>query len=502
MRWLCLLLPQLALETLPFSVPDTQPTVIVHAVQQRTLVWLPNVAAAGQGIRRGMTLALAQALVPGLTLFTRNVAAEALAREQVATIAMQFSSDVQLTQGGAILLEIERSALLFQDPQQLLARLQDAITALGYSVQAQFGWGSTAALVLSALPTLSNPSAEVLQHALQQAPLRCLRRDGRVARNWLEHFQQLGVRRIGELLALPRPALGRRFGHELLDYLARLEAQQPDQFHRYQLPEFFTQSIELPRETEQVDALLFPIKRLFTALESYLRTRQLAVNRLQILLGQHRSKPQIINIGTVAPSWLAHDWLTLCRLRLERQPLLAPVLDIAVKAEQFVPLTPARTQLFASQEDEQNNEQQLLSILRARLGDNAIQYMRVCDSWWPEQAMTVTTTAATSAEVSSREVSSAAASSAEMATIPMVAAERPLALLPHPQPLKIHKGTPQYRGPLSFEDEVEWLHSEWWQQQWAQREYRVARNPSGERFWLFRDSQAPEQWYLHGLFGC
>ena len=488
MRWLCLLLPQLALETLSFSVPETQPTVIVHTVQQRTLVWLPNSAAASRGIRRGMTLALAQALVPGLALFTRNPAAELLAREQVATIAMQFSSDVQLSQGGAILLEIERSALLFHEPSQLLEQIQQAIAALGYSVHAQFGWGSTAALVLSALPTISHPSAEILQQALWQAPLRCLRRDGRVAPQWLEHFQQVGVRRIGELLALPRPALGRRFGRELLDYLARLELQQPDQFNRYQLPERFAQSIELPRETEQVDALLFPIKRLLSALESYLRTRQLAVNRLQIRLGQHRRKPQIINIGTVAPSWLANDWLTLCRLRLERQPLLAPVLEVAVQAEQFVPLTPVRTQLFASQEDEQNHEQQLLSILRARLGDSAIQQMAVCDSWWPEQAMIVTT--------------AAPSLSPDAAAIPIVAAERPLTLLPHPQPLKLHKGLPQYRGPLIFEAEVEWLHSEWWQQQWTQREYRIARNPAGERLWLFRDNHAPEQWYLHGLFGC
>jgi len=287
---------------------------------------------------------------------------------------------------------------------------------------------------------------------------------------------------------LPRPALGRRLGHELLDYLARLEAQQPDPFCQFQLPEVFSQSIELPRETEQADALLFPINRLFQALENYLRTRQLAVNRLELRLGQHRRQPQIVHIGTVAPSWLASEWLALCRLRLERQPLLAPVIELTVKAEQFVPLTPKRTQLFASSEDEHNNEQQLLSILRARLGDSAIQQLHVNDSWWPELAMTV------------RTASAAAATEAD--AIPTVAAERPLVLLAHPQPLKNHHGQPQFRGPLQFEPAVEWLQSEWWRQQWSQREYRIARNPAGERLWLFRDSQSPEQWYLHGRFGC
>ncbi|NQD37702.1 DNA polymerase Y family protein [Permianibacter sp. IMCC34836] len=491
MRWLCLWLPQLALEILPFPVPSTQPTVISHTVQQRTLIWLANPAAQHLGIKRGMSLAMAQALVPGLTIFTRTDSAEALARAQVATIALQFSSDVQLTQGGAILLEIERSALLFRKPQQLLQQLQHAIAALGYSVQAQFGWGATAALVLSRLPTLTQTGPIALQQALRQAPLRCLSRDGRVPRKWLEHFQQIGVQRIGDLLDLPRPALGRRFGQELLDYLARLQAQQPDTFAPFQLPETFQQSIELPRETDQVDALLFPIRRLFLALESYLRTRQLAVNRLQILLGQHRRKPQAINVGTVAPSWLASEWLSLCRLRLERQPLLAPVLEISVKAEQFVPLTPTRAQLFASQEDERNHEQQLLSILRARLGDSAVQQFAVAASWWPEHAMTIRAVAATTADdaISADE-------------IPAVAAERPLVLLAHPQPLKSLRDVPQYRGPLCFEPEAEWLQSEWWQQQWAQREYRIARNPAGERLWLFRDSQTPGQWYLHGVFGC
>lgn len=488
MRWLCLLLPQLALETLPFSVPAEQATVIAHTVQQRTLIWLPNAAAQAQGVKRGMSLALAQALVPELTVFSRVETAEAQAREQVATLALQFSSDVQLSQGGAILLEIERSTLLFADPHQLLVTLQQAIAELGYSVKAQFGWGGTAALVLTALPTFRDVTPAGLQQQLRQAPLRCLRRDGRVPLAWLEHFQQLGVRRIGDLLALPRPALGRRLGHELLDYLARLEAQQPDPFCRFQLPEVFSQSIELPRETEQADALLFPINRLFQALENYLRTRQLAVNRLELRLGQHRRQPQIVHIGTVAPSWLASEWLALCRLRLERQPLLAPVIELTVKAEQFVPLTPKRTQLFASSEDEHNNEQQLLSILRARLGDSAIQQLHVNDSWWPELAMTV------------RTASAAAATEAD--AIPTVAAERPLVLLAHPQPLKNHHGQPQFRGPLQFEPAVEWLQSEWWRQQWSQREYRIARNPAGERLWLFRDSQSPEQWYLHGRFGC
>ena len=492
MRWLCLLLPQLALETLPFSVPAEQATVITHTVQQRTLIWLANAAAQAQGIKRGMSLALAQALVSDLTVFTRVEAAEAQAREQVATLALQFSSDVQLTQGGAILLEIERSAMLFADPHQLLATLQRAIEGLGYSVRAQFGWGSTAALVLTALPTFRDVSAAGLQHQLRQAPLRCLRRDGRVPLAWLEHFQQLGVRRVGDLLALPRSALGRRLGHELLDYLARLEALQPDIFSRFQLPEVFAQSIELPRETEQVDALLFPINRLFQALENYLRTRQLAINRLELQLGQHRRQPQIIAVGTVAPSWLASEWLALCRLRLERQPLLAPVIELTVKAEQFVPLTPKRTQLFSSNEDERNNEQQLLSILRARLGDSAIQQCHVNDSWWPELATTVRTAGATAG--------TAAATEAE--EIAIVAAERPLVLLAHPQPLRNHNGQPQFRGPLQFEPAVEWLQSEWWQHAWRQREYRIARNSAGERLWLFRDSQSPEQWYLHGRFGC
>ena len=492
MRWLCLLLPQLALETLPFSVPAEQATVITHTVQQRTLIWLANAAAQAQGIKRGMSLALAQALVSDLTVFTRVEAAEAQAREQVATLALQFSSDVQLTQGGAILLEIERSAMLFADPHQLLVTLQRAIEGLGYSVKAQFGWGSTAALVLTALPTFRDVSAAGLQHQLRQAPLRCLRRDGRVPLAWLEHFQQLGVRRVGDLLALPRSALGRRLGHELLDYLARLEALQPDIFSRFQLPEVFAQSIELPRETEQVDALLFPINRLFQALENYLRTRQLAINRLELQLGQHRRQPQIIAVGTVAPSWLASEWLALCRLRLERQPLLAPVIELTVKAEQFVPLTPKRKQLFASNEDERNNEQQLLSILRARLGDSAIQQCHVNDSWWPELATTVRTAGATAG--------TAAATEAE--EIAIVAAERPLVLLAHPQPLRNHNGQPQFRGPLQFEPAVEWLQSEWWQHAWRQREYRIARNSAGERLWLFRDSQSPEQWYLHGRFGC
>jgi protein ImuB len=32
------------------------------------------------------------------------------------------------------------------------------------------------------------------------------------------------------------------------------------------------------------------------------------------------------------------------------------------------------------------------------------------------------------------------------------------------------------------------------------RDYFVARNPTGETFWIYREHHRPASWYLHGVF--
>ena len=40
----------------------------------------------------------------------------------------------------------------------------------------------------------------------------------------------------------------------------------------------------------------------------------------------------------------------------------------------------------------------------------------------------------------------------------------------------------------------------WWDGEEARRDYFVAANARGERFWIYREHRDPASWYLHGVF--
>jgi len=54
-------------------------------------------------------------------------------------------------------------------------------------------------------------------------------------------------------------------------------------------------------------------------------------------------------------------------------------------------------------------------------------------------------------------------------------------------------------GRLSFLDRLERIASGWWDGDPVQRDYRIARNPSGAVFWIYRERGKPD-WFLHGIF--
>jgi protein ImuB len=60
---------------------------------------------------------------------------------------------------------------------------------------------------------------------------------------------------------------------------------------------------------------------------------------------------------------------------------------------------------------------------------------------------------------------------------------------------------PCFEGMLELESGPERIESGWWDGRDVRRDYYVARNPAGVRFWVFRDREPSGRWFLHGVFG-
>jgi len=73
-------------------------------------------------------------------------------------------------------------------------------------------------------------------------------------------------------------------------------------------------------------------------------------------------------------------------------------------------------------------------------------------------------------------------------------------LLRRPQRLIVGEGVPRLQGELEMRAGPERIETGWWDGSEVRRDYYVAANARGERFWIYREHRDPGAWYLHGVF--
>ena len=103
------------------------------------------------------------------------------------------------------------------------------------------------------------------------------------ARAHLPTLARLGIANWGQLRALPRGGLVRRFGAGLVDALDCAYGQRAEVYPWLTLPEVFDAPLELAASVETATALLFGARRLLAQLQVWLRARQRGVLALELL---------------------------------------------------------------------------------------------------------------------------------------------------------------------------------------------------------------------------
>jgi protein ImuB len=407
-----------------------------------------------------------------------GAASERAALERLAAWAYQWSSWVSLeAQAGAsrLWLELAASRALFGEPVALLRRIEQALSRLGYSHHCALAPSPTAAALLTVAPARARIalSREQLRERLVELPLSLLE----VSPEILAGLQAAGLRRIGELLALPSAALARRFGPECSRYLARLTGAASDPRAAFRPPESYRARWQFDQELSDTTALLFPLQRLLQEFQGYLRGRDRAVQRFVLEL-EHASDPARprctqLTMGLSTPERQAQRFLSLARERLQALTLPAPVRSLTLSAEQFTAPWILQADLFGNEAQRLGSLSPLLDRLRARLGSESVQSLACRADHRPERAFQI------------RVLESAPLPPAP--TEPVRQA-RPCALSPHP--LSIEAPTRLLSGPERIE-------SGWWDGRDIRRDYYVARAADGARWWVYRDL-TDGRWYLQG----
>ncbi len=473
MLWLAFYFPDLPLALFTRGQPLKLPLAVSHRENGREVIARCNQAAAACGVHPGLPLQAALALSSDLKIRARDCQREKQLLHELAQWAYQFSPQISF-EPSLLLLEIGASLALFGGRQALLQKVQESLPELGLRSQ----WACAPTPMAAGLLARNRPGGCVLQgqlHAsLAEIPLSQLTRDPQLRRL----ISDIGLQSIGECLRLPRPELSRRAGPVLGLLFDRLLGDAPDPRELWEPPEAFQQHLELLAEIGEHTALVFPARRLITALCGFLRGRGRGAQRLQWCLLHRERAPTCFDQGLITSSRDADYILEMFRERIERVQLPAPVVSVQLRVDDVQIFEETSHSFLADAGLVQ--DRYLLERLRNRLGEHQVQGLCMVPDYRPERAWCFC-------------VPGGAGEGADNK------AQQPPWLLDEPVPLQLAGQVPAYGGPLRLHSLPRRIESGWWDGFDIARDYFVALTRAGERLWVFRDRRSG-RWFLHGLF--
>jgi protein ImuB len=423
--------------------------------------------------------------------------------------ALQFTPLVAQVER-ALVLEVSHSERLFGGRAPLLQRLlaPDA-PALHGSAQ-----GASALLALARL-WAGTPHAPI-----DALPLHTLA----AARAHLPTLERLGCATWGQLRALPRGGLARRFGAGLVDALDSAYGQRPELYPWLTLPDVFEARLELSAAVESAAALLFGARRLLAQLLLWLRARQHGVLALELLwdLDARRANARHTDAhhnGTsqgrmaVRTAQATQDTQHLQRLlgeQLAQVTLPAPVLYLHLRSLQTQRMGGESHSLLPDDVRKGDSLHQTLERLGARLGTEQVQCVQPLWRHSPEHMQ---------AWVPWRPVAvhpgkQTQAAHEALHTLPFDAALLPTWLLAQPLALGVRQQCPQYHGPLTLLAGPQRVETGWLEGEVALRDYFIAHSATAGLLWIYRErlaapivpapqpapAHAALRWFLHGVF--
>ena len=425
--------------------------------------------------------------------------------------ALQFTPRVAFVDE-AILLEAGASERLFGGRRRLLRLLLKEGCALRFDAWAA---GSTA-LVALALLRLKRAGQEVPANGMDDLPLATLS----AAAPHLATLERIGCTTFGQLRALPRAGVSRRFGAQLLQALDSACGQRPERYPWLTLPPEFDQKLELPALATSAPDLLFTGGHLLTRLQSWLQARNLGVLALELewtldlrrLDGRPLPPSERLALRTSQPTQEIGHLRRLASEQLARTTLSAPANALRLRTLETVPWGGLTTSLLPEDNRPGEKLHQLVERLSVRLGEQNVTLIESLQDHRPE-CMQQSVPARIRHSRAGGNPGLAESAPAARPWIPACAgmtnqeALYPPWILREPVKLQVKADKPWYQGPLQLLTRARRLEAAWWdarQEAPVLRDYFIARSVSAGLLWIFRERLAADQdrarWFLHGLY--
>jgi len=552
--WVAVHLPALPMEAFAATLAPDQahrPLALLDGAR----VTAVDARAWEAGVRPGQRRATALALEPALLLGRADAGRQRQALRAVAWAALQFTPCVTEQEPHTVLLEVAASLRLFGGLERLVSHLRETLAPLRHQTLLACAPTPRGAALLACwkaaqaceapedgvggegCSTLGGPAGpagslgpaasrlSALEALLDQVPLAlwC------TGAQELQSLQGMGLQRLGDLQALPRQGLARRFGPDLLRRLDQARGKVPDPRTWVRLPPAFEARLELFARADTAEQVLHGAQLLLIRLVHWAAASRAQVSRFTLEMRHERrhrdgDTPACseLSIALAQPCADVAHLGTLLRERLARTPLPAPTLELRLRCDELACAAAPQAGLFPTRARAQEGLARLVERLQSRLGADQVQGLAPVADHRPERG--VGGQAVRFLQGGTRSITSTggacppgAPPGCPPASSPPVgglAADlphltRPAWLLPEPRPLPERHGRPLLDGQaLRLLAGPERIEAGWWDGRAAARDYFVAATPAGVLVWICRtrlpqpqgEGEGESGWLLQGWF--
>ncbi len=279
------------------------------------------------GVGPGMTGYQARAVLPDVMV--RGVSLEAIrgARSALVDAVATVGARIEQAREG-LWVEVSDLGRIFATEAAVVGALGQAVRRVG--LRATVGVGSTKSVAAVAARRGASCIVRAGEEAAFLAPLPVdvlplsdeLRAD----------LYKLGITRLGDLARLPLEATGIRLGEEATRAVRVAQGGEGRPLVPEVIPTRFEEALTLEDAVENIEPLLFGIRRLLDALVARLAGRSLAVGGLQLELALTEGIRDARAVSVGAPTRDVASLVKFVRGSLEAHPPVGPVQGLRVVA--------------------------------------------------------------------------------------------------------------------------------------------------------------------------